>query len=39
MPPKAKFSKEEIVAAAMSIVEEYGEDSLTARSLGDALGS
>ena len=39
MPPKAKFTKEEIVSAALEIVKCDGVDSLTARSLGDALGS
>lgn len=39
MPPKAKFTKEEITAKALEIVREKGESALTARSLGDALGS
>lgn len=39
MPPKAKFTKEEIVAAALGIVRERGIDELTARALGTALGS
>lgn len=39
MPPKAKFTKEEIVEAGLSIVREGGIDSLTARTLGDRLGS
>ena len=39
MPPKAKFSKEEIISAALSIVEERGKEGLTARSLGEKLGS
>lgn len=39
MPPKAKFSKEEITKAALSIVREKGMQGLTARALGDALGS
>lgn len=39
MPPKAKFSKEEIINAALSIIEERGEEGLTARSLGEKLGS
>ncbi len=39
MPPKAKFTKEEIIAAALEIVERDGVDALTARSLGAALGS
>lgn len=39
MPPKAKFTREEIIAAALEIVREKGFDSLTARALGERLGS
>lgn len=39
MPPKAKFSREEIVEAALGIVREEGFQSLTARALGARLGS
>ena len=39
MPPKAKFKKEEIIAAALSIVREQGFDALTARALGTKLDS
>ncbi len=39
MPPKAKFTKEEIISAALEIVKKEGIESLTARSLGSALGS
>lgn len=39
MPPKAKFTKEEIVCAAVEIVRESGSEALTARSLGERLGS
>lgn len=39
MPPKPKFSKEEIVDAALGIVQRSGMQALTARELGDALGS
>ena len=39
MPPKAKFTKEEIVATALGIVREQGIEGLTARSLAKALGS
>lgn len=39
MPPKPKFTKEEIVAAALELVSEKGLDGLTARELGAALGS
>lgn len=39
MPPKPKFTRDEIVAAALSIVSELGSEGLTARSLGARLGS
>ena len=39
MPPKAKFTKEEIIDAALGIVREKGFDALTARALGERLGS
>lgn len=39
MPRKAKFSKQEIIDAAVSIVETDGISYLTARSLGERLGS
>lgn len=39
MPPKAKFTKEQITKVALELVRERGADSLTARSLGNALGS
>lgn len=39
MPPKAKFTKEEIVNAALDIVRTEGVESLTARALGSKLGS
>lgn len=39
MPPKPKFTKEEIVAAALRVVSQKGADGLTAKELGDALGS
>lgn len=39
MPPKAKFTKEEIVEAALNIVREDGISNLTARALGAKLGS
>lgn len=38
MPPKRKFSKEEITEAALNLVSARGEKSLTARELGKALG-
>ena len=39
MPPKPKFSKEEIIQCALEIVTQNGIDALTARSLGEKLGS
>ena len=39
MPPKAKFSREEIIDAAINIVREDGFDALTSRALGKKLGS
>lgn len=39
MPPKAKFSRDEIIEAAFNMVREHGFASLTARALGVQLGS
>lgn len=39
MPPKAKFTKDEILSAALDIVRSRGIDALTARSLAEALNS
>lgn len=39
MPPKSKFSQEEITEAALGIVRTEGVQALTARALGDRLGS
>ena len=39
MPPKAKFSRDEIVEAALRIVRTEGFSHLTARALGARLGS
>ena len=39
MPPKPKFKKAEIVAAALELVSEKGIEALTARELGVRLGS
>ncbi len=39
MPPKAKFTKEEIMEAALRIVKTDGFDALTSRELGARLGS
>lgn len=39
MPPKAKFTREQIIKAAFDIVREGSLDDLTARALGKRLGS
>lgn len=39
MPPKAKFTREEIISAALDIVRAESPDNLTARALGKRLGS
>ncbi len=39
MPPKVKFTKEQIVRAALEIVRENGIDALSARTLGRKLGT
>ena len=39
MPPKPKFTKEEIIAAALELVSERGMSALTSRDLGVRLGS
>lgn len=39
MPPKTKFTKEQITKAALELVREHGADALTARALGKAVGS
>lgn len=39
MPPKAKFTREEIIEAALEIVRNEGFSALTARALGAKLGS
>ncbi|MCM1054037.1 MAG: WHG domain-containing protein [Bacteroides sp.] len=39
MPPKSKFTKEEIVAAAFKIASEEGISSVTARAVGAKLNS
>lgn len=39
MPPKAKFTKDEILDMAFYITKEYGIDAVTARELGARLGS
>lgn len=39
MPPRAKFSREEIVQSAFALVKEEGMQALTARALGTRLDS
>lgn len=39
MPPKPKFTKEDIAQTALNIVKENGLDALTARELGKRLGT
>lgn len=39
MPPKPKFTKEEIISAALKIVSSKGVEALTAKQLGEQLGS
>lgn len=39
MPPKPKFTKEEIISEALKLVSQNGIESLTARELGKAMGS
>ena len=39
MPPKPKFTRDQMITAAMNLIEEKGYESLTARELGKYLGS
>lgn len=39
MPPKPKFTKEEVAAVALNLVKEEGVSALTARALSQRLGS
>lgn len=39
MPPKPKFTKQEVVEAALDIVSQNGAEALTAREVGAYLGS
>lgn len=39
MPPKPKYTKEEIVTAAFELVREAGSDALTAREVGKRLST
>lgn len=39
MPPKPKYTKEQMLEAALGIVRKEGESALTARHLGEVLGT
>ena len=39
MPPKAKFTRDEIIQVGLSIIRENGMEALSARTLGTKLGS
>ena len=39
MPPKAKFTREEIIEAALNIARTQGIEAVTARELGKVMGS
>ncbi|MCH5199220.1 MAG: WHG domain-containing protein [Oscillospiraceae bacterium] len=39
MPPKCKFTKQEVIQAALDMTRESGIGSVTARALGERLGS
>ena len=39
MPPKPKFTREEIAIATKNFIKEKGLEALTARALAEALGS
>ena len=39
MPPKPKFTREDIVQTALEVVSRKGVEALTAKELGDALGT
>ncbi len=39
MPPKCRFTREEVVAAALELTREGGFGTLTARALGERLGA
>ena len=39
MPPKVKFTREEILVAAYELLRKKGKEALTARSLASALGT
>ena len=39
MPPKSKFTRDEVILAALQLVREQGIEAVTARELGERLGS
>lgn len=39
MPPKAKFTRNQIIEAGLAIIRENGKEALSARTLGAKLGS
>jgi len=39
MPPKPKFTREEVITVALDIAADKGMEALTSRELGKALGS
>lgn len=39
MPPKPKFTREEVVNKAIDFIRQYGIDELTTRALGEYMGS
>ena len=39
MPPKAKFTRDEVIQAALDLIRENGAGALSARALGTKLGS
>ncbi len=39
MPPKAKFTKEEIIAVAVDIVRDSGAEAITAKEIGKRMGT
>lgn len=39
MPPKAKFTKEEIVTAAVDIIRDSGAEAITAKEIGKRMGT
>lgn len=39
MPPKPKFTREEVATTALAIIKENGVSALTAREVGKRLGT